>query len=127
MYALSIVYDEPCQSEVNEPTLHVNLRISEIPSVLCKNTAALREAGASLARLGHRRLLVLTGPEGSWATQERASALREWADQSPDIELTALGPINGAFDAGRNMAPEIISSGATGVLAFDDVVACGVI
>jgi len=119
--------DELRQAVGAVPTLLVNHRVSGFPSVLCENTAALREAAASLERLGHRRLLVLTGPEGSWAAQQRASALREWADQSPEIELMALGPINGAFDAGRSMAPEIISSGATGVLAFDDMLACGVI
>src|SRR5699024_9185968 len=130
--ALIIVAPRMAEHELRQavgrvPTLLINHRMAGLPSVLCENTAALREAADTLASLGDRRLLVLAGPEGSSAAGQRARALRDWAEQRADIELATIGPIEGAFDAGRAMTSQIVASGATGILAFDDVLACGVI
>lgn len=120
--------DEELRGAVGEvPTLFVNHQLQGFPSVLCENTSALHEAANKLAELGHRRLLAIAGPEGSWAARQRADALEVWAAGRTDIELVMLGPIEGAFDSGRALSRRIVGSGSTGILAFDDVIACGVI
>ncbi|UFU06891.1 LacI family DNA-binding transcriptional regulator [Ruania halotolerans] len=110
------------------PTVLVNRSVRGIPSVTCDNSAALREAGDHLVELGHRRILLLRGPAGSWAASQRTNAVRSWAQQtSADVELVELGPVEATYEAGWYAAEAIATSGATAIMAFDDYLACGVV
>lgn len=110
------------------PTVLVNRAERGIPSVVCDNTEALRQAADHLVALGHRRILLLQGPDGSWAAKQRTAAIRGWAKDAPgEVELIEIGPVEATFDAGWAAAPEIASQKATAVMAFDDFVACGVV
>ncbi len=108
------------------PAVVVNRAMTDLPSVVCDNSAALREAAQHLADSGHRRIALLAGPAGSWAAARRAHAVRRWATDV-DVELIELGPFEAQFDDGRAAAEKIVAARATAVLAFDDLMACGVL
>ncbi|WP_170934031.1 LacI family DNA-binding transcriptional regulator [Microbacterium sp. JB110] len=112
----------------NTPTVLVNRTISGLPSVVCDNTAALRQAADHLVQLGHQKFLLLRGPSGSWAATRRTAAVRDWAKTAPDdVELAELGPFEAAFETGQEAAQRIADTDATAIIAFDDFLACGVI
>lgn len=108
------------------PAVVVNRRVRGIPAVICDNTNALREAGAHLEGLGHRRLAMMRGPSASWAARQRAEAIQSWARQA-DVELVDLGPFAASFDGGREAAVALLDTDCTGAFAFDDLTACGVL
>ncbi|CAM3491095.1 LacI family DNA-binding transcriptional regulator [Occultella aeris] len=110
------------------PAVLVNRTAAGLSSVVCDNSEALRGAADHLVELGHRRLVLLRGPAASWAAQRRTAAIRTWAKLAPaDVQVFELGPFEAVFESGRDAVPDILESGATGILAFDDFMACGVI
>lgn len=107
-------------------TVVVNRTIQGLPAVICDNTGALREAADHLVGHGHKKLALLRGPATSWAAGRRAQAVRRWADER-GVELVELGPFEAQFEDGQAAAGVLVESGATGILAFDDLMAAGVV
>ncbi len=114
------------QAVGRKPAVLVNRVMDGVPSVVCDNTSALREAGQHLVDLGHSSIALLRGPSASWAAQRRAEAVRTWARRA-DVTLIELGPFDASFDGGRAGAEAFAGSSATAVFAFDDLAACGVV
>lgn len=108
------------------PTVVVNRAIQGLPAVVCDNTKALREGADHLLEQGHRTIALLRGPARSWAASRRAQAVRRWAE-GRDVNLVEFGPFEAQFEDGRSAASAVVDSGATGILAFDDLMACGVL
>lgn len=108
------------------PAVIVNRPVRTQPTVVCDNTAALQEIADHLHERGHRRIALLQGPRGAWASAYRTDAVRDWA-RGKDVELIELGPVEAQFADGRAAVDGIIGSGATAVFAFDDLMAAGVV
>lgn len=108
------------------PHVLVNRRNPGSASVVIDNSSALREVGDYLIGLGHKRIALLRGPQRSWAAKQRARAAREWASGAP-VELVELGPYEALFEGGEAAAAVVKDAGVTAVIAFDDVMACGVV
>ncbi|HEX7351200.1 LacI family DNA-binding transcriptional regulator [Brachybacterium sp.] len=79
---------------------------------------------AHLRELGHRRLLFLSGPESSRSNQERLAGLESARAADPDLRIDVM-PCGHGFDDGYRCADSVRTHGATGVIAFNDVVALG--
>lgn len=109
------------------PSVVVNRAVRGLPHVVCDNSAALAQAADHLYEVGHRRFALMRGPAAAWAATRRAEAVRGWAKGRPDVALVELGPFEAQFVDGRAAAGEIVESEATAVLAFDDLMAAGVI
>lgn len=107
---------------VNRPVTPTRTR----GSVVVDNTAALCAAADHLWGLGHRRIALLRGPRRSWAAKQRRRAVVEWA-RGRGVDLVELGPYEALFDGGVEAAGALAAHEVTGVLAFDDVMALGVI
>ncbi|PSL00430.1 LacI family transcriptional regulator [Haloactinopolyspora alba] len=114
------------QAIAGTPTVVVNRAVQGLPTVVCDNTAALQQAGQHLVDAGHRRVALLCGPASAWAANRRARAVRTWASGA-DVELVEFGPLEAQFEDGQRAAEDVVASGATAVLAFDDLMACGVL
>ncbi|MGC0145110.1 LacI family DNA-binding transcriptional regulator [Pseudactinotalea sp. Z1732] len=108
------------------PSVVVNRLVRGLPSVVCDNTDALHEAANHLRDVGHHRFALVLGPVGSWAADRRAEAVRSWAHHE-DVALVEVGPLEAQFRDGRAAARELIDSGATAIIAFDDLMAAGII
>lgn len=108
------------------PAVVVNRVIRGMASVVCNNTTAIHTAVRALVADGHQVLALLRGPAGAWAARQRAEAVRRAAADT-GVDLIEHGPFEAQFDDGREAAADVAASRATAVLAFDDLMACGVI
>ena len=108
------------------PLVLVNVVADGSFSVTIDSDTALLEAVAYLRRLGHTEFVLLRGPAASWLAQQRRQRISEWAT-SVDVRLLELGPYEAGFEDGLTAARDLATLSATAVLAFDDVMAAGVL
>ncbi|MBW1638319.1 LacI family transcriptional regulator [Microbacterium resistens] len=112
--------------DAQRPVVLVNRDIEGLARVLIDPSGGLDEAVAHLHRLGHRRVVYLSGPRESWSDQQRRAALNRAAERvGIEVAVQELG--RPSSTGGRDAVGGILASGATAVIAFDDVVAQGVL
>lgn len=107
------------------PAVIVNREIEELPSILMDTSVGVAQAVEHLAALGHRRLAFASGPAQSWANRTRIAQLEE-ACAAHGLELSVQSPHAATIQGGRAAAATIVASGATAVIAYNDLVALGI-
>ncbi|WP_298454740.1 LacI family DNA-binding transcriptional regulator [uncultured Cellulomonas sp.] len=105
----------------------VNRRRGDIPSVTVDNREGVRQAIGHLRALGHRRLAYVGGPATSWSNRERLAAFLELGGEHEDTEVVDLGFFQPYVSGGVAAGDLALASGATAVLAYNDVVAFGLL
>ncbi|MFD7710531.1 LacI family DNA-binding transcriptional regulator [Streptomyces sp. NPDC059785] len=111
------------------PKLVVLLRRKEpgFASVTADMAEGITDALRHLQALGHRRIAYAGGPRSTWMAQERAAGIDETAAAN-DVEIVHVGSVAPHFDGGITGAADVVlASGATAVVAFNDIVAFGLI
>ncbi|WP_433381033.1 LacI family DNA-binding transcriptional regulator [Actinoplanes sp. CA-142083] len=106
------------------PVVLVNRRIARVPSVTPEFPDAMRQAVSHLTALGHRRIAYVAGPRSSWANRERLRSLKAAA---AEIELIEIGNVMPQFEGGVAAADQVLASGATAVIGYNDLVALGLL
>lgn len=96
----------------------------EVPAVRADYRGALGELLAHLYELGHRRLVYLAGVARSVSNAARLDAIAGFRADHADVEVQEL-PCGVDFDSGAAAASAVLASGATAVLAYNDLVAMG--
>jgi DNA-binding LacI/PurR family transcriptional regulator len=110
-----------------KPVVVLNRRLPEVPSLLIDNARGMRRAMEHLGELGHTSVTYVSGPEASWTDGVRWQALREAAFEL-DMKLRRVGPTQKpTIDAGFGRVGEIMAQPTTAVIAYNDVLAIGVI
>lgn len=107
------------------PVVLVNRLLDGVPSVLTDTVEGTEQAVEHLHALGHRRLLYLAGPDGYSNAMRRQGYHAACARL--DLEPAEIGPFQARFAAGVRAADQVIAAGATGVVAYNDEVAVGVL
>ncbi len=105
----------------------VNRRCGDIPSVTVDNREGVRQALVHLKALGHRRVAYVGGPATSWSNRERLTAFLDLGGTDPDLDVVDLGSFRPYVSGGVAAGDLVIHSGATAVLAYNDVVAIGLL
>ena len=105
----------------------VNRESEHLRSVVVDNEDGIRQAVAHLHALGHRRIAYAGGQWGSWSDRERRRGLETAAHALPDIELIQLGHFPTVFEGGVAAADLVSASGATAVIAHNDLIALGIL
>jgi LacI family transcriptional regulator len=108
------------------PLVLVNRDITGVARVLVDSAAGVRQAVDHLAELGHQHITYVSGPDSSWSNQQRRSAVLEQSAVR-GITATVQGAHRPEHDAGRAATAEILASGATAAIAFDDTLAQGIL
>ncbi|MDQ4503095.1 LacI family DNA-binding transcriptional regulator [Sinomonas sp. ASV322] len=108
------------------PTVLVNRDVEGIPRVLVSADEALDLAVATFVRDGHRSLAYVGGPPESWSNAQRASRVERSAREH-GLPMARLEAPGGTYSEGFDVARAVTSAGATAVIAFDDVIAHGLI
>lgn len=107
------------------PVVLVNRDIEGLSRVLIDTASGIAEAVSHLAELGHRHIVYAGGPAASWSNHQRAKAIRR-AGRRLGVKITA-GPAQlSTYQAGRDAATALVESGATAAVAFDDLLAQGI-
>ncbi|MDR6612181.1 LacI family DNA-binding transcriptional regulator [Leifsonia sp. 1010] len=106
------------------PFVIVNRYIEGAPCVLMDMENGPQQAVEHLAALGHTHIAYAAGPLGSWADGRRAATITKACERF-GIRLTHLSHQAASIEGGRAAAAPVIASGATAVIAYNDLVALG--
>lgn len=109
------------------PVVLVHRREEDLPSLTVADIDGGRQAAQHLLALGHRRIAWAAGPVQSWTGPRRRSGLQEVIAEVSDAELIDLGPFPATARGGGAAADQVLASGATAVVVFNDLVALGLI
>jgi LacI family transcriptional regulator, repressor for deo operon, udp, cdd, tsx, nupC, and nupG len=108
------------------PLVALNRSIPGVSTVLIDSAGGTVQAVEHLASLGHRRLAYAGGPASSWSNGRRWRAVRSTA-QRLGLSAVRLGPFTPFVHSGAAAADAAVHTGATAVLAFNDLVAIGIL
>ncbi|MFI6509126.1 LacI family DNA-binding transcriptional regulator [Streptosporangium sp. NPDC050855] len=101
----------------------VNRLIRGLTTVVMDVAHGARVAVEHLTALGHRRVALVTGPAGSWTSGEIRRAVAE----IPGLDAVVIGPNPPTEEGGIAAAARVAEAGVTGVLAYNDLLAIGII
>jgi DNA-binding LacI/PurR family transcriptional regulator len=96
------------------------------PSVTVGNEDGMSQALAHLVALGHRRVAYVGGPRTSYSNTQRQRGLQV-AAATFGADLVEVGHFVPDFDGGIAAADLVVASGATAVIAYNDIVALGLL
>jgi LacI family transcriptional regulator len=108
------------------PLVVINRVVAGLPTVVMDVGQGAREAIEHLTALGHRDIALLAGPRGSWTNREIRRAANA-VSRMGGVRLTVLGPHAPTERAGAGAAVPIRRLGVTAVLAYNDLMAIGLI
>lgn len=108
------------------PLVVINGEADGAPQIQMDARDGLTRAVEHLGALGHRRIVYVPGPASAWANSERLAAVTD-ACAAAGIELVAVGNQTASVDGGLAAAASVLATGATAVVAYNDLVAIGVI
>ncbi|MDO5682083.1 MAG: LacI family DNA-binding transcriptional regulator [Propionibacteriaceae bacterium] len=108
------------------PLMLINRAASGLAGVAPDNGRGVRRAIEHLAAFGHTRIAYLAGPEDSWTDGIRWRAMREAALEL-ELVVVRVGPRVPTVAGGRSATEDILNSRATAVLAYNDLMAIGLI
>lgn len=103
------------------PLVFVNRRANGVASVALDQQAIIELGVTHLRAAGHRSIAVVRGPHSYWSSRERNRVVRRLPG------LVTYGPVRPDFEAGIALATDLMRSSVTGVLAFNDVQALGIV
>lgn len=103
-----------------ETTVLLHRQVPGMSSVVADIADGIRQAVGHLRALGHERIAYVSGPEGSWATRQRVEAL-------DGLAILSLGAVAPTFEGGLLAGDLVLASPATAVLAYNDLVALGLL
>lgn len=104
----------------------INRAVEGVPCVLMDMGDGERQAVDHLALLEHRRIAYVNGPPTSWSNQQQRRAAQLSARRN-GLELVVLGPFAPTFEGGVLAADAVLASGVSGVCAFNDLMALGIL
>ncbi|MCW3159045.1 LacI family DNA-binding transcriptional regulator [Micropruina sonneratiae] len=109
------------------PLVLINNELPGAQSISVDDRHGIREALRHLYALGHRRIGYVGGPSGSWSDRRRRAALAAHAPELAGVQIVDLGEHEATVQGGDSAAGEVIAAEVTAVIAFNDIVAVGLI
>lgn len=106
------------------PMVIINGEAGGTASVLMDIDDGIGQALEHLHALGHRRIAFVPGPASSWANAQRSDAMAKHC-AAQDLDLRLVGNQEATVDGGLAAAASVVATGATAVVAFNDLVALG--
>jgi len=104
----------------------VNRLVGDLPAVIFDHQDGMRQPIAHLVALGHRRIAWVGGPATSWSSEQRGKGLAVAAAEL-GVELIEVGHFPPHYDGGMAAADQVVATGASAVVAYNDLVALGLL
>jgi DNA-binding LacI/PurR family transcriptional regulator len=108
------------------PVVLYNRPVDGLASVVTDSADGSRQIVEHLVALGHRSIAYLAGPADSWSDGERWRALSASA-RSAGVSIVRCGPFPPTVDSGPAAADIGLATGATALVAFNDLLGIGVL
>jgi len=111
-----------------EPAVLINREVAglDVPTVRVDYGAGVHSVVDHLVALGHRELAYVAGPRASASHALRARAFEEARERHSSLRVTTVA-CGSTVDDGYRVADEVLATEATGVVAFNDLVAFGLL
>ncbi|MGC3953578.1 MAG: GntR family transcriptional regulator [Propionicimonas sp.] len=103
----------------------INHALPQMSSVIVDVSIGMRQAAAHLIALGHRQVGYVGGPVSSRSGRVIEAALRDECTAA-GCEFTVVGRVAPDHRGGYSAGDQVYSCGATAVVAYNDLVATGV-
>lgn len=110
-----------------QPLIVINNHIAGVGSIAVDDIVGVDLAVDHLFDLGHRRIAYIGGPRHAWADSRRREGLRKAVLRRPELGVVQLGPHRPDAQGGEDAADVVAVSGCTAVIAFNDLVAGGLV
>jgi LacI family transcriptional regulator len=112
--------------EINsqKPIVLMNRVVKGVEDVVPQNAPGIEEAIKHLASQGHKHIGSLTGPSYAWTNNEHWKLLMKSA-LSHKMTIVEIGPNSPSIEGGKDALDRVIASGITAVVAYNDLVAIG--
>lgn len=107
------------------PLVAINAGFESCSTILMDGESGVEQSIEYLQALGHSHLAFVPGPAGAWAGQRRLAAVERFAADR-GLQLTSVNPQAASVEGGLASAAAVVASGATAVIAYNDLVAMGV-
>lgn len=118
--------DELRELAQRRPVVLFNRTLEGVPGLVLDIDDACRQTIAHLAGLGHRRVVYVAGPPAAWTDAQRHHGLARHAEVH-GVELVEVGPFLPTVGFGAEAADAALATGATAVVAFNDMLAIGIL
>ena len=120
--------DEDLQAVAEDTTVVlINRQLPNVDSITVDDTEIVRQALGHLYALGHRTVSYAGGPTTSWSDNQRRQGIRLAVTDLPGLDVVDIGSFPPVFDGGLSAADLAAGSGATAVLAYNDLMALGIL
>lgn len=96
----------------------------DAPSLSIDYGSGIQDLARHLWDLGHRHIVFAEGPVGSVSNKLRLDALTKFEHRTPGLRIDRI-PTGATSEDGQAAAAAVHASGATAALAFNDLVAIG--
>jgi DNA-binding LacI/PurR family transcriptional regulator len=108
----------------DKPVAVINREIEGVPCVVPDVNKGISQAVRSLASNGHQELAYVAGPPQSWMSSRRWEGVQAACDwyKLGAVRLESSKP---TVDGGRQVARDVLASGATAVITYNDLLAIG--
>ncbi len=94
------------------------------PSLAIDYESGIQRVAHHLRELGHRRIAFLEGPAQSVSNRYRVTGLEKFLRENADVRIDRL-PAGATSEDGIAAAPRVLQTGASAVIAYNDLVAIG--
>ncbi|WP_166404687.1 LacI family DNA-binding transcriptional regulator [Labedella endophytica] len=109
-----------------KPVVTVNRLVDGIPAATAEVEVGVHQAVRHLHELGHRDIVYLEGPSASWMNGRRHEVIA--ADAAAlGMTVTFLDSDGPTIEGGHAAVPRVVATGATAVIAFNDLLAFGLL
>jgi len=87
--------------------------------------SSLKQAVRLLAHHGHQEIAYLSGPSVTWTNKQRQAAISEVTNEI-GLRLVIIPTKKPSLESGQAVVDQMINSGVTGAIAFNDLIAHGI-
>jgi len=108
------------------PLVAINRQTRGVASVFIDTPTGIAQAVEHLVSHGHRRIAYVAGPPKSWPNERRWRAFCA-AVERHGAEPARVGPFSPLRSQGAAAADAVLNTGATACLAFNDLLAIGML
>ena len=125
VFASPRITDEAIRAMASvKPVTVINREVTGVPCIVPDVKTGISDAVRTLAAHGHTKIAYIAGPEESWMSARRWVGVQEACNWSK-VDSTLLASLKPTVDGGRQMARDVLETGATAVIAYNDLLAIG--